>query len=80
MLMHGVARMMKAMATRCNVAVVCTNHTVGGPQVRDSDRNSAKRILPGYKHVWVLMRILNVRSHDQHLGRDGAASRRHVSS
>ena len=32
-LMHGVARLMKALATRCNVAVVCTNHTVGGAQV-----------------------------------------------
>ncbi len=32
-LMHGVARLMKALATRCNVAVVCTTHTVGGAQV-----------------------------------------------
>ena len=31
--MHGVARLMKALATRCNVAVVCTTHTVGGVQV-----------------------------------------------
>jgi hypothetical protein len=32
-LMHGVARLMKALATRCNVAVMCTNHIVGGTQV-----------------------------------------------
>ena len=35
-LMHGVARLMKALATRCNVAVVCTTHTVGGAQVLPS--------------------------------------------
>ena len=31
--MHGVARLMKALAMRSNVAVVCTTHTVGGAQV-----------------------------------------------
>ena len=38
-LLYGVVRLMKALACRCNVAVVCTNHVVGGTQVRPEGRS-----------------------------------------